>query len=348
MGNGCFGVRCAIVSMVGACAMSAGATGGIHVDPGVDDYDFEWLTIGDPGNRWARPSETPLVPDRRIGKVNYRYRISKNETSDAQYFEFVLAYAPYVPMSDWGGSRFKSGAVLVGVANGVPQYSLSAHESITQATMSWRYAARYCNWLENGKVNEEWAFESGVYDTSTFSNNPNGTINDQPFHTPGSHYWIPSMDEWTKAVHWDPEAGEDGTYWRQPYGSHEQAVSGCPHVPGAETNAGLTDDEYQMCTESDEIGRYPDAQTPWGLLDASGGDREWLEGFREGIATSRQTRGSNIGMGEYYYRLDAIEHVGASSESFGLETIRLASVVPSPQSGAVMVMAMMWGARRKR
>jgi hypothetical protein len=335
-----------VISAALSCAAAAGL-GGQHVDPNVPDYDFQWVTVGDPGNRWTRPDETPLAPDHPLGKVNYRYRISKTEVSDAQYFEFVQAYAPHVPVHDWGDSDFSSGGVFVGVANGVPQYTLSSHEALTPATMSWRYAARYVNWLGNGKVNEEWAFETGAYDTSTFHTNPDGTTTDQEHHTPGADFWIPSLDEWTKAVHWDPEAGEGGTYWRHPYGSDAPAISGCPHEPGAQTNAGITNDQHQQCPDSDLIAQYPDALTPWGLLDASGGAREWLEGFLLDITMSRQTKGSAHGMGEFFYRFDQIDVLGASSPEFGPHAFRLASIIPAPHCATPVVLTAILFTRRK-
>ncbi len=107
--------------------------------------------------------------------------------------------------------------------------------------LSWRFAARFCNWLHNDQSLTQGAFESGAYDTSTFTTNPDGTINDQAVRSPGARFWIPSENEWIKATYYDPNRygpGQDG-YWLQPAGHTEPLISGDPDQ-GGETSAGTT------------------------------------------------------------------------------------------------------------
>lgn len=63
--------------------------------------------------------------------------------------------------------------------------------------ITWRDAARSCNWLHNGKAGGVEALVSGAYDTRTFGEGPGGiTITDAPRHLPGATFWIPTLDEW--------------------------------------------------------------------------------------------------------------------------------------------------------
>ena len=81
--------------------------------------------------------------------------------------------------------------------------------------ITWRTAAKFSNWLHNDKASSIAALQDGAYDTSTFTTNPNQTFNDQLTHHPVAKFWIPTLDEWIKAAHYDPNRygpGEGG-YW---------------------------------------------------------------------------------------------------------------------------------------
>lgn len=155
--------------------------------------------------------------------------------------------------------------------------------------VGFEYAARYCNWLHNGKVNEAWAFENGAYDTSTFRRDENGVYQGQEAHNPGAKFWIPTVDEWVKATYYDPNRYGDGQggYWMYPNMSDERPIS------GVTTNAG----EFGDITMPGDVGQFPNALSPWGLLDTSGGRNEMTESlFDPGANTLyRVVRGSQSG-----------------------------------------------------
>lgn len=139
-----------------------------------DANGYTWATIDHAGNRPTNASETPYNTSLNLGAVDYQYRMATTEVTVGQWFEFVQAYAPnHAGYGTWINDPAFTGQdirdndgleIIPGVSPNRP------------ADMSWEYAARYCNWLHNGRVNEAWAFESGAYDTSTFTANPDGTV----------------------------------------------------------------------------------------------------------------------------------------------------------------------------
>jgi formylglycine-generating enzyme required for sulfatase activity len=307
---------------------------------------FSWATIGAPGNRATLPEEVPYQPDLSIGAVPYSYRMTQTEITVGQWFQFVQAYTPY-----WGGRRNDSTFIghwiqPTSLNPNVPlSYTIVPGAENRPTTMSWRMAARYCNWLQNGRSGQQSAFENGVYDTSTFTINPDGTFNDQPVHTPGTQYWIPTLDEWTKAGYYDPNrygTGQGG-YWIYPNGTNQPLISGYPE-DGGQTNAGDTfppDDQRYL-----DVGSYPNVRSPWGLLDVSGGVSEWLE--NSAAQESRFYRGTAqfTFAPEFYDRLDTA--VVGGSPWFGGIGLRLASPIPGPATPCVVFGFLLFFSRRSR
>ncbi|MBM4109078.1 MAG: formylglycine-generating enzyme family protein [Phycisphaerae bacterium] len=290
-------------------------------------YGFEFVTITHAGNRPANPDEAPKFPYFPLGAVAYEYRISRTEVTTGQWVEFCNAYGQWVAPGGW----FEMHGRFVFRDPGTGIYSGPAD---LPAELGWRYAARYCNWLHNGKRPERWAFEDGVYDTSTFTVNPDGSRNDQIARHPGARFWIPTEDEWIKAVYYDPDRngpGLDG-YWLYPN------MSDSPPIPGVTTNAGLN-------TSGMPVGSYPHARSPWGLLDASGGMDEVLETLAYTASRERMTRGSRFGgdpgFVQFRDRIDYTWHP-SSHPSVGAIGFRVASLVPAP-SGTLAVMMIVLG-----
>lgn len=294
-------------------------------DSTIQDYGYDWATVGHARNAdWVGPGLGSAIV--RVGGVDYRYRIAKTEVTNRQWYEFVLAYAPYVSPQFSGSSQFTGTGVGLSGGGG---YSLPASTADHAAQVGWRFAARYVNWLHNGKVNEAWAFESGVYDTATF-NIPGGTgISDQRERSEGARYFLPTRDEWAKAVHFDPNRygeGQEG-YWFYPYSTNTMPVAGAPGTPGAQTNAGTL--------VNVPIMSYPNATTPWDLFDASGSVFEWLETISPS-QLGRYSGSSDSGFDQQVY--DAINLWQRWSPP-SLVGIRLASVIPAPGASLVALAA---------
>lgn len=299
------------------------------------DDGHDWVTIGAPGNRATLPEEVPMRPFLQIGAVGYEYRLTRTEITADQWLGFVQAYAPY-----WTGSPSDPNFTSWSIYPTPTGYRVSPGQERFPVEMSWQVAARYCNWLHNDRAPEQAAFESGAYDTSTFTVNPDGTANDQATHSPGARYWIPTRDEWVKGAYYDPDRhgpGQEG-YWLSA-GSHEDEdvwlVSGLPEA-GGETNGGLgVPPGLGM-----DAGSYPHVPGPWGLLDISGGTTEWTEDLVD-------TAGHRRVLGSWYrssgYGIDdRIDNNGFATDPRAIpEGFRLASAVPGPAGGVVMIFAMM-------
>lgn len=240
----------------------------------IEVFGFKQILIGDPGNRNTTGAETAWYGNpngSEMGRVDYLFRLSKYELTVEQHLEFVEAYLPYyfektgntLIFGFFGGSSIR----LIG---GVPAILPWDSPEIPSA-MNWEYVARFVNWLHHGKVNEEWAFETGVYDISTFTQNADGSWNHQQAHDSRARFWIPTLDEWVKGAYWDPSLdAHDGGYWRYPTSSDTEPMPGLPE-DGGERNAGDTS-IFPI-----SVASYPDIQSPWGLLDMAGGYWEYTE-----------------------------------------------------------------------
>ncbi|MCL4222085.1 MAG: hypothetical protein KJZ65_12030 [Phycisphaerales bacterium] len=170
----------------------------------VPDRGHDFVVAGDAGNRPVNQEERPWLyppytsPDWLIGKVNYRYRMARTEVTVEQWLEFVNAYAPYYE-GFANALEFTSDGIIFDYST--RQYRAFAGSETLATNMGWRYSARNCNCLHNGRSLDQPAFENGAYDASTFGRNLGGSFTDQPAHHADTKFWIPTLDEWIKGMH---------------------------------------------------------------------------------------------------------------------------------------------------
>lgn len=317
-----------------AATLTAGGVASAGSPSAPPDYGMNFVTIGHAGNRLPTSKELPLGAN--YGSVDYEYRIMETPVTVGMWWEFVQAYALY---TDDSSQAFTSGWILRDFeGNLYPPADVALQYP---ADMSFRYAARFVNWLHNGKGSDRASFENGVYDTSTFTQNPDGTFNDQSVRNSGSKYWIPTIDEWTKANHYDPNRygpGQEG-YWLYPDGGNE------PLIPGLPENGGETDAGTVATQGPSYVGSYPWSESPLGLLDASGGLQEWTSsdsgGGRRFLPDSAQTSG----LPEFLDRLDWLTTQWPSN---GGQGFRIASAVPTPSTLPVLIAVVAYSRRRNR
>lgn len=336
------------------------AAGGARA--GVPDDDFDWVTIGDvnnaPYNGRTTNSPSPNFPAGR-GSVGYVYRMSRLEITTNQWLAFVNTFTTQSDSmsffidepNNWGGRpdlSYDGPGRLYELDPNIPNAGMLAVGGI-----DWRDAARYCNWLHNGRPSAVASLTTGAYDTSTWGPGPRpgSTFTDAERHLPGARFWIPTLDEYLKAAHYDPDKGGEGVggWWLYDNRSDTEPVSGPPGV--GQTSAGTGD--YRI-----PLGSYPQTTSAYGLLDLSGGASEWLEDWvRYGVPGEameyRFWDGNNI----WYPPLDPGQtpdlayNMGGTFPDQGLVTLglRLASI-PGPSVGAawLVFMALVGGSTRRR
>ena len=251
---------------VGLCVNGAFSQMSIPDEP-------RWALIGDPGNPDTTDEDSVAFTQPPVGSVDYLYRIWVLEMTVNEQVEFVEAYAPFyfqnhpnLHEAEWA---FTGDSILL--TRTTIQYS---SQGLRAANMGWEYAARYINWLHHGKVNEAWAFETGVFDTSTFEPDDQGEYHWQETHSPEARYWFPTTDEWTKAAYWDPDKlGEGiGGYWRYPNSTMNALRPELLPEDGGQRNSGRDFSIFPL-----DVASFPNERSPWGLLDLAGGEQEWLE-----------------------------------------------------------------------
>ena len=187
--------------------------------------ETHFVTIGDPGN----------APIEGAGAVSGCFQMSRFETTNAQYVEFLNAIAktdhPEYPVFNgrMGGVR---GGVIRTDNPGSYSYAVKPgldHKPV--ASVEFWSACRYCNWLANGKPSGAMTSsttEDGSYDLTDSLM----VVNNLVTRKPGALYFIPTLDEWFKAAYYDPT--KRGTkYWH--YGTASDTL---PTVAAADLNSG--------------------------------------------------------------------------------------------------------------
>ncbi|MEO1718111.1 MAG: hypothetical protein AAFR76_13490, partial [Planctomycetota bacterium] len=162
----------------------------------------------------------------------------------------------------------------------------------------------------------------------------------------GAKYWIPTLDEWMKAVYWDPDNPAEGGWWEFPNSSDRPPVAGPPGI--GETNAGYLDTSFDWLDF--RLNQYPDTQTPWGLLDATGSASEMTS--TPTLADDRDVYAKGAPLGDDAFQgfrdradvsLDILITNGSSNTG-----LRIASAVPSPGAAVPVALASVLTARRRR
>lgn len=146
------------------------------------------------------------------GSVGYEYKICQYVVTNCEYVDFLNAIAKtdtynvyYIEMmNDPRGGITRSGT------SGSYTYSVKANMANKPAVyINWLSAARYCNWIHNGKPNGNQnanTTEAGAYILSGQQSGSTVTKN------LNANYWLPTEDEWYKAAYYK-RGGINAGYW---------------------------------------------------------------------------------------------------------------------------------------
>lgn len=271
--------------------------------------DFDWATVGNPGNASELVVATRLgLADAFVGGVEYTYAISKTEVTNAQYVEFLNAidrdglnllglYSPEMA-GDFGGIVNSGG--LVG-----SHYRVKAGRGEHPVNfVSWWDAARFINWMHNGQGSS--GTEQGAYSL------PEGepkSDNYRVLRQVDAKYWLPNESEWHKAAYHDASSGVVGGYFSYANTSNVAPLSARPETTPTGANYynydGVIDgvnDGYAAIGRTGfqaadvlltDVGAYFENTSSYGTYDQNGNVAEWTEGRFSGSSTYRIVRGGN-------------------------------------------------------
>ena len=168
--------------------------------------ETDWVTVGDAHN----------APDANgFGEVPYAYRIGRFEVTVEEYLAFLNAVAVADPAGlyhpSMGDNPNIAGILRTGTA-GMYAYELleksRAAERRPITLVSWFDAARYANWIANGRphgAQDATTTEDGAYALAGVVRGPavpRNAINPNTGLPPDC--WIPTENEWYKAAYFNP------------------------------------------------------------------------------------------------------------------------------------------------
>jgi len=290
---------------------------------------IDWVTVGDPGNACD-----PQGP-RCFGAVAYTYQISKYETSNAQYAEFLNAVAATDTYELYSLSM---GSVYGGIRrDGDPgSYIYTAvpgREDVPVNYVSFYEALRFANWLHNGQGGGD--TETGAY--TLLGGNPTPSNGGTVTRNAGATIFLTSENEWYKAAYYDALST---SYFDYPTGSDVQPTCA---FPGATANTANCEGVAGGLTN---VGDYTGSASPNGTFDQGGNVWEWNETRISGL--SRGLRG-----GDYHldpYGLAASDRNSTFRAAQGMDIGFRVAMIPEPSTGLLVMTGMVglaaWRRRR--
>jgi formylglycine-generating enzyme required for sulfatase activity len=250
---------------------------------------LEMVPVGNPGNvADAGNTSTPGVH----GAVPYEFRIGKHEVTWNQYAVFLNAvaatdtYGLYHPSMQTDPSVY--GIQRTGTS-GAHTYTVVGDGNRPVTYVSWFDAARFCNWLHNGRPSGAQTAATTEMGAYPLNGATSGALSIQ--RNPGARYWIPSEAEWYKAAYHDPRTAAQGGptgndfYWLFPTRSDVIPTAEAP--PG-----GINSVNINTSTGGPTpVGAYPSAPSYYGTFDQGGNAWEWND--RVIYGTVRGLRGGS-------------------------------------------------------
>ena len=294
------------------CISSAGRAVGAMFGSGVNTFDIEFVSIGNPGNA-ADVTGNPNP----AGSVAQAFRIGKFEISE-----------------DMINKANAEGAL------GITKDTRGVDKPAT--SVSWNEAARFVNWLNTSTGSPpayKFDIQPGVDGYSANANAQLWAIGD-PGYDPSNlyrnslaRYFLPSTDEWYKAAYYDPTSG---VYYDYPTGSDT-----APTAVASGTAAGTAVYTQPFgngpadITQAGGLSRY-------GTMAQGGNIFEWEESdfiLLNGPTTdSRGLRGGYWSAGSINLqstnRLSGLPTGGNNVTGF-----RVASVIPEPSTALLAALA---------
>jgi formylglycine-generating enzyme required for sulfatase activity len=214
-----------------------------------------------------------ICDKRKLGRVDYTYKIMINLVSNSSYCEFLNSVDPngiydqYVYDPQMGLSSV-GGIVLDKCSS--PKYAVKENmNNKPVAFITWVMASKYCNWLHNNKASFWNSTMAGAYDTDNT-------------RLSGAKYFIPSENEWYKAAYYDSTLNSnDGGYWTYSTKSDDTPLAVLCNSTGdaVSVEKQFTDTKIfpLIIRGNDEIIEYPTAVCP--TVSITGYDEPYFSGY---------------------------------------------------------------------
>ncbi len=250
---------------------------------------IEMVKVGNAGNAAdaGNTSEASVY-----GAVPYEYSIGKYEVTLAQYAAFLNAVAAtdtYGLYNANMGTNLNSAGIAQSGTSGSFTYSVIGDGVRPVTYVSWFDAARFCNWLHNGRptgLQAAATTENGAYPLNGATSGVSIVLNR------GAKFWIPSEDEWYKAAYHQPASalGDVDDYWLYPTKSNADPGNTIG-VPPPSNHANLFTSVYSVTQSGGydanqnyltAVGSYPGSAGFYGTFDQGGNVWEWNDAVISG------------------------------------------------------------------
>ena len=277
------------------------------------------------------------------GAVDYRYRISKYEVTNAQYVEFLNAVAvvadPNGLYNPEMATGLAGGIARSGAAGAYHYAPLDGREQAPVTYVSFYDALRFANWLHNGQgtgAQDATTTEDGAYTITAQGISDNSIVRNA-----GARIVLPSWDEAYKAAFHDALGIQATDWFRYPTGTDTRTTCSSPTSASNRANC------ENVVRDVTNVGSYASSASPWGTFDQGGNVWEWSE------AVSASGAGREIRGGSFQDTSNSMSSSGQLSDvpedESPVEGIRLVSlVVPEPSTGLLVALGLLGLARRGR
>ena len=242
---------------------------------------IDYTTVGNPGN----PANT-----NGWGAVSDVFQISKYETTNTQYAEFLnkvdaSGTNPNGVYNSQMGSDVLGGITFNGAAPNGSKYSVksgspsgsrigTSYGDMPVLFTTWFSAARFANWLQNGQQTSAASMETGAY---TLNNQTSGAI---VARNPGATNVLPSRDEWYKAGFYN-----GSSYTAYPTNSGTAPTNTVTNVTLANVaNYGFT---ATPTVGPINVGSYVNTTSAYGAFDMFGNATEYTDTAGTGADAGR-------------------------------------------------------------
>lgn len=317
---------CFAASVLATVASMAapGHAGVITFGSGSNQFNMEFVTIGNPGNL----ADTTGTPN-PAGAVGYTYAIGKFEVSE----DMITKY----------NANF-------GTANNLVITKDTRGVNKPATSVSWNEAARFVNWLNTSTGNQA-AYKfttSGVNDDIAFwTSGDAGYDASNPYRNSLAKYFLPSYNEWYKAAFYNPT---NSTWYDYANGSNTAPT---PVASGTTADTAVYNQPVpQGPADVDQAGGL----SPYGVMGLGGNVLEWDETSvdlaNSSVSTGRGRRGGNWLGGSALlsssFRGFNLPNFVSSGMGFRVASQSSSAPVPEPTSMAIFGLAALGMAYRAR